>query len=132
MGDGIDVIARIVGHLADRVSGPLKFRLILQPLVAGYLAVRAGLQDARVGRPAFLWAIVTTSGEARELLRSGWKDVGKVFLAAVLVDVLYQVVVARWVYPGEALVVAVLLALVPYVVVRGPVTRIMRDRVGRR
>ena len=45
------------------------------------------------------------------------------FLVAILLDLVYQVVVLE-VYPGEALIVAVLLAIAPYVVVRGVVTRV--------
>ena len=60
-------------------------------------------------------------------MRSGWKDVGKVFLLAIVLDVVYQFIVARFVYPGEALLVALLLAIVPYLVVRGLATRIARS-----
>jgi hypothetical protein len=132
MGDVLDSvlieITRAVDNLGGRVSGPMKFRLILQPAVAIYLAVRAGLQDAAAARVPYFWALFTTPEHRRDLLREGWKDVGKVFVAAVLIDTVYQVVVSRWVYPGEALVVAVVLALVPYLAVRGPVTRITRRR----
>lgn len=41
-------------------------------------------------------------------------------------DVIYQVIFLKMFYPAEALVVALLLAFVPYVVVRGLVTRIAR------
>jgi hypothetical protein len=54
-----------------------------------------------------------------------------VFLVAVLLDLVYQVVVLE-VYPGEALIVAVLLAIVPYVIVRGVVTRAAKKLKGGR
>jgi hypothetical protein len=60
------------------------------------------------------------------MLKDGWKDVGKVFTLAILLDVVYQFIVARFVYPLEAIVVAFLLAIVPYLLVRGMVTRITR------
>jgi hypothetical protein len=41
-------------------------------------------------------------------------------------DVIYQWIVARWIYPLEVVVVAILLAVVPYLLIRGPVNRIAR------
>jgi hypothetical protein len=37
----------VLKNLIGRVDGPLKFRLLLQPIVASIFAIRAGLQDAR-------------------------------------------------------------------------------------
>lgn len=42
--------------LIDRVSGPMRFRLILQPVMAVIFAIRAGLKDAKEGRPPYFWA----------------------------------------------------------------------------
>ncbi|WP_211202996.1 hypothetical protein [Candidatus Competibacter phosphatis] len=61
----------------------------------------------------------------RELLQEGWKHVGKVFIAAVVVDVIYQIIVRHWVYPSEALMVAAILSVLPYLVMRGLVNRIL-------
>jgi hypothetical protein len=41
-------------------------------------------------------------------------------------DVLYQWRVLDTFYPGEALLVALLLAVLPYLLLRGPVSRIAR------
>jgi hypothetical protein len=59
------------------------------------------------------------------LLREGWKALANVFAVAVVIDVAYQLIVFRWVYPGEVLLVAFLLACVPYVLIRGPANRIV-------
>jgi hypothetical protein len=45
------------------------------------------------------------------LIREGWRYVGKLFVAAVLIDSLYELIVFRWIYPGQALIVAIVLAL---------------------
>src|SRR6476659_4902289 len=45
---------------------------------------------------------------SRELFQRAWKDVGKVFIVAVTLDVIYELIVYRWVYPGQALIVACL------------------------
>ena len=121
-----DHLARMWENLAGRISGPMKFRLLLQPTMALFFAIRSGLKDAREGKPAYFWALLTNPGERRAMLHDGWKSLGKVFVAALVIDVIYQVIALRWVYPGEAVLVATILALVPYLLVRGPVNRIAR------
>ncbi len=121
-----ELFTRICENLAGRIGGPLTFRFILQPVVAGILAIRDGIKDARGGRPVYLFSIVTDPSTSRDLLREGWKAVIKVFLIAILIDLAYQAFVLRSFYPGEALIVAALLAFVPYLLVRGPANRIAR------
>jgi hypothetical protein len=116
------VLVRILENLADRLTGPMSFRFILQPAVASVFAIVAGLDDARRGRRPYLWAILTEPANRAALVKEGWTRIGKLFLVAIALDLAYQVVVLE-VYPGEALVVAVLLAIAPYVILRGVVTR---------
>jgi hypothetical protein len=125
-----DIWLRFAGNMVDRVSGPMKFRLLLQPTMAALLAIRSGLKDARAGKPPYFWTIATDPTARAELLKDGWKSVGKVFVLALALDVAYQIVELHFVYPGEAVIVALLLAIVPYLVLRGLVTRLMsrRDR----
>ena len=121
-----EVLARFYSDLVGRITGPMSFRLFLQPAVAAFLAIRAGMQDAREGRPLFGWSVLTDARHRVEFLRAGWKDVTKVFVLATVLDVIYQFVAFRWVYPIEALVVAFILACLPYLLIRGPVNRLMR------
>ena len=121
-----DLLIRGWMNLFDRVGGPMTFRIILQPAMATLLAVLAGLRDAREGRPPYLWTVLTDPLQRADLLREGWKAIGRVFLLAVIMDVIYQLIVQRWIYPLESLIVAILLAVVPYLLVRGPVNRIAR------
>ena len=88
------------------------------------MALRAGLQDAREGRPPYLWTILTDPLQRVDLLRTGWRGISRVFVLAIIMDVIYQWIVQHWIYPGEVLIVAVLLAIVPYLLIRGPVTRV--------
>jgi len=62
------------------------------------------------------------------MLKDGWQDVGKVFILAVVLDVIYQWIVQRFVYPGEVIIVAFVLAIVPYLLLRGLVNRIARRK----
>ena len=118
--------ARVGSQLIARVSGPLKFRLVVQPAMACILAIRAGIADAKAGKPPYFWAILWSSHHRKIMLQSGWKSIGKVFILAIVLDVVYQIIVLHFVYPGETVIVALVLAIVPYLIVRGPVNRIVR------
>jgi hypothetical protein len=96
----------------------------MQPIMAAAIGVRAGLRDARGGRPAFLWTLITDAGGRGSLLRHGWRDVATVFLVAAALDSVYEVAVLEGFHPVRVLLVASLLALVPYAVVRGLANRI--------
>ena len=61
-------------------------------------------------------------GRRRELWRQAQKDVGKVFILALVLDAIYQVIMHSGIYALELLLTATILALVPYVIVRGLVT----------
>ena len=114
------------------MGGPMHIRLFLQPLVALLLAIRAGLRDAREGKPAFLWEVISNPKARRELLLSCWQDVGRVYVAAFTVDIAYQLLFLRALYLLQSLIVAFVLAFLPYIIVRGPVTRISRRLIGKR
>ncbi len=94
--------------------------------MASIFAVIDGLKDAKAGKPAYFWALLSTPQYRKELVKEGWKSVGKIFILAVILDVVYQLKVHSTVYPGETLIVAVGLAIVPYLLLRGPINRLMR------
>jgi len=121
--------ATFVGDLAARVTtGPMKFRLVLQPAMATFLAWRAGVADAKAGNPPYFWGLLSDSTDRRAMLKNGWKSISRVFILAVVLDIVYSLIVEKFVYPGQTLVVAFVLAIVPYVIVRGLVTRVMRSK----
>ncbi len=123
-----EIWMRFVENLNDRVSGPMKFRLLLQPAMAAFFAIRSGLLDARTGKPPYFWSLLTDPAHRIDMLNDGWKSIGKVFILALLLDVIYQVMVLKFVYPGEAIYVAFVLAILPYLILRGLVTRIARKK----
>ena len=123
-----DVVLRLWESLVARVTGPLSFRLILQPAIAIFLAIRAGRRDAQAGRPPYFVTILLNPANRHGLLLEGWKEVAKVFAVATLIDVAYQMMVIGWVYPLAAMFVAFLLAFLPYLVVRGQADRVARAR----
>jgi hypothetical protein len=103
----------------------MNFRLVLQPIMAAGFAVWSGVKDARAGRPAFLWTTITDPSQRSLLLREAWKDVRKVFILAIILDAIYQLIAHRGVFILELFIVAPILAFVPYILLRGPVTRLV-------
>lgn len=121
-----DLFQQLWSNLLGRVSGPMKFRLVIQPLVAIFFAVRAGIRDARVGRPAFLWTAITDKSRRRDMLHTAWNDIGKVFIFACILDAIYQIIELDRVSIVGTLFVAAVLALLPYIIIRGPVSRLVK------
>jgi hypothetical protein len=125
-----DMWTRVGEQLMARVSGPMHFRLVLQPGMAAVFAVISGLKDARMGKPPYFWTLITHPAQDKEMLKEGWKSIGRVFILALVLDAIYQGIVLHFFYAGEAIIVAIILAIVPYIILRGIVTRLARKRFG--
>ncbi|WP_028220292.1 hypothetical protein [Paraburkholderia oxyphila] len=123
-----EFLMRVVSNMQDRVTGPLHLRIIFQPAMASFFAIRSGLRDAKLRRTPYFEAIVTGARSEAELIRSGWRNVGKIFILAMVLDLVFQIFAFHRIYPGGVVLVALILALVPYVIVRGLVARIARKR----
>jgi hypothetical protein len=121
-----DWILRVLRDLSARLDGPMHFRFIMQPAMSIFFATRDGIRDARAQHSPWFWSVCTDPVQRRSLLIDCWKSVGKVFLFAILLDVIYQIVEFHRFYLFETLLTAFLLALFPYVVLRGPINRIAR------
>jgi hypothetical protein len=124
----MDELSRAIEQLFGRLSGPMWFRFLMQPIVAITFAIRAGLRDARENKPAFLWEAVSNPAERKNLIHSAWKDIGKLLIVAFVLDCIYQYLVLKTFYLLQALIVACLLGIVPYIIFRGPVTRVFRRK----
>jgi hypothetical protein len=129
----LDMLSRTIEELVARADGPLNFRLVVMPIMVTILAVRAHLKDVKEGKPIFLGAFVASPTERRRLFRSGLGDLGRVFIIACVLDTAYQLLVLREFHPGQMVIVAVVCAIVPYLLVRGPILRVahfLRHRWG--
>ena len=125
-----EILTRFWDQLIAQPSGPLAFRLILQPIMATILAILDGVKDARTGRPPFLRTILSDPSQRGAYLREGLKRVSRVIIFAFVMDTIYQYLVLRRFYPFEALVTVFVLAVLPYMLIRGPVHRIARRLKG--
>jgi len=109
--------------IPTRLTGPGRFRFILQPAIAVILGIRSGLADARAGRPPYLYGVLFHRGLRRELVRSGFESMANLLLMGILLDSIFQWVLFGASYPGAALVVGPTLIVAPYSVARALTNR---------
>ena len=124
-----DTIQRLSRNLFERTDAPMRFRFLLQPLMATLAAIHDGREDARAGRSPYFMTLLRNPQERVGLLREGLNATARIILLGLVMDVIYQFIVLKTFYPNEALVVALLLAFVPYLIIRGLVFRVARLRI---
>ena len=124
-----EVRHRVWEQLIARPTGPMAFRFILQPVMAAIVALRDGIADAKAGRTAYFWTLLTDPVERAGRLREGLIATARIILLGLGMDVIYQYVALKTFYPGEAVIVAIALAFFPYLLLRGPIARIARWRL---
>ena len=125
-GVSAEVRDRVWRDLIDRPGGPMTFRFILQPVMSGIAALHDGLEDARRQRSPYFWTLLTNPAERGGRLSEGVVSTARVILLGLVMDTIYQAVEFESFYPTEAVIVALVLAFIPYVLLRGPIARIAR------
>ena len=125
-GVSVPTFQRIWHDLVARPDAPMRFRFILQPLMAAIIAIRHGLNDARTGRSPYFWTMLSNPRERAQRLNEGLNATARIILLGLVMDAIYQVLVLKQFYPAEAVIVALLFAFLPYVIIRGPTARIAR------
>lgn len=125
-----EVLARIWHNLLERPAGPFAFRFILQPIMATVAALRDGIQDARTGCAPFLRTVLTDPAQRRSRLDEALFATSRIVLLGLAMDTGYQLIEFESFHPVEALIISLLLAVLPYLVLRGMVTRIARRWMG--
>jgi hypothetical protein len=109
-----------------RLTGPGRFRFVLQPLLATLLGIRSGLADARAGRPPYLTGVLFHRGLRRALVRTSLETVANLLLMGILLDAVFQFVILGVSHPGAALVVGPVLIVGPYSLSRALSNRLAR------
>jgi hypothetical protein len=125
-GFSAEVRERVWQNLLDRPGGPMTFRFILQPAMATIAALLDGIKDARTGRSPYLWTIFSSPGKRSGRLREGLISTARIILLGLGMDLIYQYLEFKTFHPAEAVIIALLLAFVPYLLLRGPCGRLAR------
>lgn len=131
-GVSAESLGRLWRDVLDRPGGPMTFRFILQPGMAIIAASRDGIHDARIRRTPYFWGLlhgVHDPGGRSGRLWEGIVSTARIIILGVVMDALYQWVVFKTFYPVQAAVIAILLAFVPYLLLRGPFKRLARHWV---
>jgi len=105
---------QFLDELPQRLTGPGRLRFVLQPLVAMFLGFRSGLDDARAGRPAYLYGLLVGGVDRRQLLRSGLAVVRNLIAVGIVLDAVAQLLIYGEVHPGAAVVIGPVLICIPY------------------
>ena len=103
----------------------MTFRFVLQPVMATAAAFYDGWVDARTGRSPYLWTIFARSEKRIGRLREGLISTARIILLGLVMDTVYQIIVFDTFHPAEAVAITLLLAFVPYMLLRGPVSRLL-------
>jgi hypothetical protein len=119
-----EVFGRIWRNMLDRPAGPMTFRFVLQPIMAAIAALYDGIKDARSGRAHYLWTVLTDPSKRIGRLGEGMISTARVILLGLCMDTIYQYLVFETFHPAEAAIASLLLAFVPYVLLRGPISRL--------
>ena len=132
-GVSAESLGRLWRDVLDRPGGPMTFRFILQPMMAIIAALRDGVKDARLGRRPYVWALIhgVRGPEGRGArLWEGIVSTARILILGVVMDIIYQWKVLGTFYPVQSVVIAILLAFVPYLLLRGPIARVARHWVA--
>ena len=129
-GFSAEVRARVWQNLFERPGGPMVFRFFLQPTMAAIAAWRAGLNDARTGRTPFFAGALADPAQRTVRLNEALVATARIILLGLVMDGIYQAIEFNYFHPVEAAIIALVLAFVPYVLLRGLVTRAARRWLG--
>ncbi len=127
-----DELQRLWRNIVARPGGPMTFRFVLQPTMASIAALRDGFADARSDRRPYLSAVLFGGEPHRAPLWEGVLSTARIIILSLVMDVAYQLVFLDMFHPGESVVIAILLAFLPYALMRGPAAHLARAWLARR
>lgn len=122
----VNDVVRFYDDLIGRTQGPMSFRFFLQPTMALIMALRDGVKDAKTGRPPYFWNIVNDPAARRDSIREGVKATARILLLGLVMEVIYQYKVLGTFHVLEAINVIIALCFLPYLLLRGPINRLVR------
>ena len=123
-GFSAEVHRRLWHDIFERPGGPMSFRFVLQPVMAAIAAFHDGFKDAIRGSAPYLKRLVSGSGDRTDLFSEAVLSTSRIILLGLAMDGVYQYTVLKTFYPGEMVVIALALAFVPYLLLRGPSSRL--------
>jgi len=105
---------RFLEDIPKRLTGPGRFRFILQPTVAIILGIRSGIADARAGKPPFVFAFLFDHSQRWLLLKHAFGQLSALLAMSILLDLVAQFLILRQMFALPALILGPVLIAVPY------------------
>ena len=127
-GFSAEVRARTWHDLLERPDAMMRFRFIFQPIMALIAALHDGIEDAKLGRSPYIWTLLNSAAERSGRLAEGMIATARILLLGLVMDAIYQLIVFETFYPAQAVIIAIALGFVPYLLLRGPIERVARWR----
>jgi hypothetical protein len=94
-------------------------------------ALRDGIADAKYRRSPYFLTLLNSPVERRGRLGEGLVSTARVILLGLCMDTVYQLIEFESFYPAEAVIIAIVLAFLPYLLLRGPIARVAGLWLGR-
>jgi hypothetical protein len=116
-----------IEDIPKRLTGPGRFRFILQPLMAIILGIFSGRADARAGRPPYIYGVLFHRNHRSDLIRTAFSTIANLLLMGILLDAVFQWMILGVAHPGPALIMGPVLIITPYVVARALSNRLTRQ-----
>ena len=126
-----DFFQQFMAAVGFRTSGPMNLRFIIQPLIALVFSVLDGVRDAKAGRHLYLLSLIREPANRKKYALEGWRSIGKVFIIAVILDFIFQVLFMGQLNLVGSLLAGLILAVFPYMLLRGPVNFIAGRIINR-
>ncbi len=117
-GEIYSLSGRFLEDIPKRLTGPGRFRFLLQPAAAVLLGIRAGTIDARAGHPPFILAFLFDSPHRSSLFKHAFSQLSVLLAMSILLDLIAQFLILREVYPVPALMLGPVLIAIPYAIAR--------------
>ena len=122
----------ILDNIAARLTGPMNFRFILQPLVAIFvLGIKDGRMDAKAGMPPFILDLILHPKDRKRNLKSAFKRLLVPVIFGAILDGIAQYLIFKHVRPAAAVLVGAMVMGIPYALSRGITNRIVSARLKR-
>jgi hypothetical protein len=125
-GFSAEVRTRLWQNLFERPGGPMVFRFFLQPTMAAIAAWRDGVDDARTGRSPFFMGALADPAQRTVRLNEALVATARIILLGLVIDGIYQAIEFKAFHPAEAVIIALVLAFLPYLLLRGLIARAAR------
>ena len=114
-----------IDKLADRVTGPMNFRFIMQPLAAILLGIRDGKLDAKAGTPPFILDLFLTPHHRERHIKSALATLLRPIIISIILDAIAQYMIFKHINLAGAVAVGIFVMGVPYSLSRGITNRIV-------